>query len=828
MCGRLVLIIIGLLLAAGAPLTAQVGPAFTCTSQAGVPPTVRAEGVTELVGDTLLNCTGGIPTPPGAPVPLVNVQLFLNTNITSRTVPVGAGQDPRTEALLLIGDPVPGNQAAAPPALSPLIGVGGLGINYGVPGAASNGGQVVPNVFQGLRISDNSLIWQGVPFDPPGTTVTRVIRIKNVRANANALGLSSAFIPTQVVGFTSITGTSPIQINNPQQTLAFVQQGLQFSAREAISNKDCTNLNANPALPSCSNCNRAARLRYEEFFQAVFRTRTAGTSASNPTATTPQNIPGMTPVTESGFYSSELFFAQTGDDPVQARGLAGFGTRLRAEFNNVPTGVRIFVSNSGINSGPDAATVRRVSSAGSSGTLIGAPSGVSEVPLTNGRGEAVFEIFGADPTRTEQVEIGVYPSYTATGILGDIGVGTAQVTGGLAGPLSNNPTDLPQFAAPTHNGSAFNLFSIEPCPSNPPAFNLGLSQPPLNFTQQGGAQLPGTSPPYLNLLIPTTTTPVQNLREEATIQTFSPAQGNPAAAGWLTAILSQTTTPATVTVTANPTGLSPGTYNGTVRVASTSAVNGPLSYPVRLIVPAPGPVLQPFDAAHAASYARGEVAAGEAVVFFGQRFGPPALATLELANGAVTTRLGETRVLFDNVAAPMIYAVDRQVAAFAPFSIAGKQSTQVEIEYRGVKSPPVTLTVSPAVPGLFTADNSGTGQAAALNQDGSFNNADTPAEPGGIVVFFGAGGGQTNPGGRDGRLAGDGAPLGQFTQPVTAAIDRVPAEVLYGGPAPGLVEGVLQANVRIPPNAATGNLSVVISVGGKPTQFGVTVAVRRR
>ncbi|MGH9672987.1 MAG: hypothetical protein ACRD44_07380 [Bryobacteraceae bacterium] len=168
-----------------------------------------------------------------------------------------------------------------------------------------------------------------------------------------------------------------------------------------------------------------------------------------------------------------------------------------------------------------------------------------------------------------------------------------------------------------------------------------------------------------------------------------------------------------------------------------------------------------------------------------------------------------------------------------------------EITQRGVPVPLVSLqlflntniasrvfsgNVSEAlllVPGLFSADNSGIGQAAALNQDGSFNGPGNPAAPGDIVVLFGTGGGQTNPGGRDGRISGSGAPVGELTQEVKATIDGEPAEVLYGGPAPGLVEGVLQANVRLQPGARTGNLTATITVGWKPTQFGVTVAVRR-
>ena len=45
---------------------------------------VRAEGYTELVGDIVLNCTGGAPTLAGQLVPQVNFTVFLNTNVTSK------------------------------------------------------------------------------------------------------------------------------------------------------------------------------------------------------------------------------------------------------------------------------------------------------------------------------------------------------------------------------------------------------------------------------------------------------------------------------------------------------------------------------------------------------------------------------------------------------------------------------------------------------------------------------------------------------------------------------------------------------------------------
>ncbi len=59
--------VVALLLGMGTSASAQGinNAAFACTANAGVPPIVRAEGITELVGDLILNCTGGTFTPAG-------------------------------------------------------------------------------------------------------------------------------------------------------------------------------------------------------------------------------------------------------------------------------------------------------------------------------------------------------------------------------------------------------------------------------------------------------------------------------------------------------------------------------------------------------------------------------------------------------------------------------------------------------------------------------------------------------------------------------------------------------------------------------------------
>jgi uncharacterized protein (TIGR03437 family) len=186
------------------------------------------------------------------------------------------------------------------------------------------------------------------------------------------------------------------------------------------------------------------------------------------------------------------------------------------------------------------------------------------------------------------------------------------------------------------------------------------------------------------------------------------------------------------------------------------------------------------------------------------RLGPPEIATLQLdSQGRIATTLAETRVLFDDVPAPMIYTLEGQVSAFVPFAVAERLTTEVRVEYRGVRSPPVFLRVLPALPSLFTADKSGAGSGAILNQDGLLNTADNPAQPGDVVVLFGAGGGQTDPPGVDGRLAA--APLPEFLLPVTALVDGQEADILYAGPAPDPAEGVLQVNLRIPANVRRGN-----------------------
>ena len=131
-----------------------------------------------------------------------------------------------------------------------------------------------------------------------------------------------------------------------------------------------------------------------------------------------------------------------------------------------------------------------------------------------------------------------------------------------------------------------------------------------------------------------------------------------------------------------------------------------------------------------ASGLAGPVAPGEIITVYGTGFGPTSPVRGMFVNGILESTVGETRVLVDGVAAPILTAASNQVSAIVPYSVLGRESVAFEVEYRGQKSPAVRLNTTSASPALFTQNNSGTGQAAATNQDGSFNSAENPTAGG--------------------------------------------------------------------------------------------------
>jgi uncharacterized protein (TIGR03437 family) len=227
---------------------------------------------------------------------------------------------------------------------------------------------------------------------------------------------------------------------------------------------------------------------------------------------------------------------------------------------------------------------------------------------------------------------------------------------------------------------------------------------------------------------------------------------------------------------------------------------------------------------NAASYVTG-LAPGMIAVMAGTNIGPENLQTARLdAQGRVATTLAETQVLVSNRPAPLVYASARQTSFIVPYETAAGANAQIVAVYKGVRSPAFSAPVVAANPGVFSANSSGTGPGAILNQDNSFNTAQNPAEKGSIIVFFLTGEGQTDPPGTDGQIASSVFP--KPVLPVRVEISGVQAEVLYAGAVPGQVAGLMQVNARIPEGSNQGPVPVQITVGTGTSQRQLFVSVR--
>jgi uncharacterized protein (TIGR03437 family) len=303
---------------------------------------------------------------------------------------------------------------------------------------------------------------------------------------------------------------------------------------------------------------------------------------------------------------------------------------------------------------------------------------------------------------------------------------------------------------------------------------------------------------------------------------------------WVSVSPTSGTTPTTgtaaLTVTATPGNLGPGSYSGTILVSGTGTATGSASITVTLTVTAPLPTIK--GVTNAASYATGAVSPGELVTLFGTSIGPAAAAsaTTDPATGKLATTIGGVQVLFNGTAAPMIYASSTQVSAVVPYEIAPVVSPSVWIKYAGQASNAYQLTTTTTVPGLFTQNASGSGPGAILNQDNSLNGPGNRAAKGSIVQVFMTGEGQTSPPSVTGAITTASLPPPQVTPApllaVGVTVNGQPALYVYAGEAPGLVSGMMQLNVQIPANAPSGDLPILVSIGGNISQSNVTVSVR--
>jgi len=498
------------------------GSPLTCTASVAVPPQLRAEGMTELIGDIVITCTGGAAVPVGSAIPTANVTVSLGTQVTSRILG-NNGATNSSEALLLIDEPnsglpapVAGFGPAAPQALcaSPSVGAGSGGcVEYAANGIAVNGGTLPVasssttgpvatfNVFQGL-VASNQVTFQGIPILPPVSSgSSRVFRITNVRANVSGLGGGGLPGTTQLLASVSISGSTSVPINNPVQIAGFVQSGLSVTFRNSNNSGGLSGggTGFNQCGPGSSSGNPlgVAVLQYSENFGTAFKTRVAPTATYTGQSGAPpavQNVPGTIYNSESGFITSLSNLTNGG----VVAGLADYGTRLKAVFNNIPAGVRIFVSVTNVaanvtsantaapagntntssyavlingEASPDANGFPPVLSPSTGVNGNPATLGLYEIPQTGGSATAVWEVINTNPATNETFNFAVFTQFSPNPGANTPPPGTATVNASFAptppipfsasaGSQASASLTIPRFA---DTSTARNVLVINIC-----------------------------------------------------------------------------------------------------------------------------------------------------------------------------------------------------------------------------------------------------------------------------------------------------------------------------------------------------------------------------
>ncbi len=167
---------------------------------------------------------------------------------------------------------------------------------------------------------------------------------------------------------------------------------------------------------------------------------------------------------------------------------------------------------------------------------------------------------------------------------------------------------------------------------------------------------------------------------------------------WLTVSPISGTGSGTLTLGINPAGLTAQTYNGAITVTASGATNSPQTISVSLTISAAAaPPVVVSAVVNAASWTGGTVAPGELIVIGSTMLGPSTgvSGTVDVSTGTMVSQLAGTTVLFNGVAAPLLYTSATQVNAIVPYEVTGCTQTTLQVQYQGALSSSKTLPAQP-------------------------------------------------------------------------------------------------------------------------------------
>jgi hypothetical protein len=384
----------------GIPPTAPMG--CSVGRYGSVSTIARVNGLTERVGDFILDCVGGTPTPAGQVVPSADFTFSVSSALSNFVTSLGSTGTPKftsnptnglfSEALLLVDEPnnfvrsLGGDHLQRNPVLNcgqtgaPDNGPSGAGVcsilsagsplftydgtpngyasidricnGFGTNPAANTYGCGRPNVFQGklsaLNGQNTVLRFSGVPLDPPGDA-HRIIRLTNVRVNVAGLAVSNGFELTAVLMDVTIqSGGAPIPIAKPTlPVVSYLQIGLQNSGAESVVTSPILAREGFPSAFAFRNISAAAGdnsgVPGNGIIGNVLRYNGGGSSYPADVA---QNLPGLNYFSESGF----LWQNSGVNGPPAVNPPAGVGSQVQVPLVGNPL---ISVGYGGTNTGID-------------------------------------------------------------------------------------------------------------------------------------------------------------------------------------------------------------------------------------------------------------------------------------------------------------------------------------------------------------------------------------------------------------------------------------------------------------------------------------------
>lgn len=371
---------------------------------------------------------------------------------------------------------------------------------------------------------------------------------------------------------------------------------------------------------------------------------------------------------------------------------------------------------------------------------------VSEVPLRNGSGLAVFEVVDGRPHSLESAQIPTWVSVPRPEVNTLVPVvASARIS---FGPLSTQ-------AAASRQAPVVRFRDVEPkrdcdtlndCNANyfP---RLEVDAPALTFT--GTAGVKGYYSKFIRVL---------NRSGGAMAWTATVQYRN--GEGWLATSPPAGVNNASILLFAYPENVAPGSYDAVLTIDAGAA--GTRTYPVTLtardaptVEPPPEPVVPRItNVTNAANTAVTILSPLALVSIWGER----------LAGDDVS-------VVVDGQPVEILFRSASQVNVILPDRLSQPRAG-IQVRVDGVWSAPWGMIVAPAAPVVFAR--------GVLNEDGSVNAVDNPERPGRILQVFLTGGHVMEPGGLTVKLH-----------------DREIEEPLYGGAAPGL-RGIQQVNFWIP------------------------------